>query len=283
MLDSHLVVVSGKGGVGKSAVAAALALQAASHGARVLVVGLTEPLGLAEHLGVERLTYEAREIHPGVSALALDRPAALDEYIRLQLRVPRAAPTAQLTRALTVLAETAPGIREIVTMGKPVFEVWSERWDHVIVDAPPLGQLASYLRAPQTVASIVPGGRVRDQATAMAEVLAQDSELVLVATPAELPVNETLEAVAMLEGEGVIPVSAVVANRVVEPLDVTNRSLSRLPEGPHREAVSLHTAVAADQTYWLAELDPAIRLPYLFGLLTPFEVAARIADLLEST
>ncbi|MBT8198628.1 MAG: P-loop NTPase [Acidimicrobiia bacterium] len=282
MLDNRLVVVSGKGGVGKSAVTAGLALKAAAHGARVLVIGMTEPLGLAEHVGVERLTYEAREVHPGISALAIDRPAALDEYIRLQLRVPRAAPTAQLTRALTVLAETAPGIREIITMGKPVFEVWASRWDHVIVDAPPLGQLASYLRAPQAVASIVPAGRIRDQAMAMADVLNSDCELILVATASELPVNETLEAVALMKAESLVPVTGVIANRVVEPLDIAARTVARLPDGPHRGAVELHMAVAEDQTTWLAELSPTFTIPYLFGLLTPYEVAARIGDLLEA-
>ena len=282
MLDSRLVVVSGKGGVGKSAVAAALSLRAAAHGARVLVIGMTEPLGLAEHVGVERLGYEAREVHPGVSALAIDRPAALDEYIRLQLRVPRAAPTAQLTRALTVLAETAPGIREIITMGKPVFEVWSGRWDHVIIDAPPLGQLASYLRAPQAVAAIVPAGRIRDQAISMAEVLTTEGELILVATPSELPVNETLEAIDLMESEDIIPVTGILANRVVDSLDISASAMKKLPAGPHRSAIELHTAVATDQMTWLEQLAPTFTIPYLFGLLTPYEVAARIADLLEA-
>lgn len=283
MLDRRLVLVSGKGGVGKSAVAAALALRAAAHGADVLVIGLTEPLGLAEHLGVERLTYEAHQVHPGVSALAIDRPSALDEYIRIQLRVPRAAPTTQLTRALNVLAETAPGIREIVTMGKPIYEVWADRWDLIIIDAPPLGQLASYLRAPQAVASIVPAGKVRDQALAMAEVLSDQSELVLVATPAELPVNETLEAVSLMETEALIPVSEIIANRVVDPLDLSARAIGSIPQGPHRDALELHAAVAADQEEWLAALEPDRRFPHLFGLLTPYEVAARMVELLETT
>ena len=120
MLDRRLLLVSGKGGVGKSAVSAAFAILAARRGKRVLALAMTDRSGLAAHLGVDELTYDPIRIGPGLYAALVDRSRALDEYLGLQLHMPRSLPTRQLSNALSVLADTAPGIREIVTMGKPM-------------------------------------------------------------------------------------------------------------------------------------------------------------------
>ena len=153
MLDRKLIVVSGKGGVGKSAVTAALALRASRLGKTVLALGLIDALGLASHFGAEDRGYDWHEVHPGVYTATIDRARVLDEYLKLQLRLPRAAPTRQFSRALNVLIDTAPGVREIISMGKPVFETWRGTYDLVLVDAPPVGQVMSYLRAPATIAT----------------------------------------------------------------------------------------------------------------------------------
>lgn len=280
MLDRKLVFVSGKGGVGKSAVSASLAILAARRGLRVLVVGMVEDLGVASHFAIEHLTYAPRRARPGIDALAVYRDEALDEYLRLQLHVPRAAPTKVLTRALNVLAETAPGIREIVTLGKPVFEMWKGEYDLVLVDAPPLGQLFSYLRAPNTIADLVPAGPIQRQATQMHNALvdAAITSLVLVTTPEELPVLETTAALERLDNEPVITLSAVVTNRVLSELDVAPEQIAALPDGPHRGAAVHHQALYAQQARWINELPTGPRLPYLFGLRTAGEVAERLAD-----
>lgn len=276
-----MTFVSGKGGVGKSAVTVSLALQAARHGLRVLIIGMIEDLGAASHLATERLGYTARRIRSGIDALAVNRTEALDEYLRLQLHVPRATPTKVLTRALSVLAETAPGVREIVTIGKPVFEMWQGQYDLVLVDAPPLGQLFSYLRAPSTIADLVPAGPIRSQAERMSDALAdpESVSLILVATPDELPVLETLETLAQLESEPVIHLSSVVANRILPEFSMTSQELSQLPLGPHREAASHHLAVQEQQSRWLQELPSGPHLPYLFGVHTPAEIAEQLADI----
>lgn len=260
-----------------------MALLGARRGLRVLVIGLIDTLGLSEHLGAEQLDYEPRRVHPGVFSLAVDRPSALDEYLKLQLRVPRAAPTKQLTKALNVLVETAPGIREIISIGKPLFEVWRGTWDLVIVDAPPVGQLGSYLRAPATISQLVPAGGIRDQAERMRRSLTDPvrSGLVLVATPEELPVTETTQAIADLEAEELVGGHVVVANRVVPDAGLAPADISRLPPGPWHDAAVLHAGVHTAQQQWLEVLPHHGRLPYLFGLLTPGEVAARLADHLE--
>lgn len=280
MLDRRLLLVSGKGGVGKSAVATSLALSAARRGRRVLLLGMVDGLGLAVHLGVDTLGAEPREAAPGVFAAAIDRANALDEYLKLQLRVPKAAPTKQLTRALNVLVETAPGVREIISMGKPIFEAQQRHWDSVIVDAPPVGQLISYLRAPATIARLVPKGIVQDQAQSMRRFLASSdrSGLVLVTIPEELPIVETVEALGELADEPLIDLAAVVANRVLPELDVAPDVVAKLPDTPIRHTAELHTVLQRHQAHWLNSLGDARRLPHLFGLLTPGEVAARLSE-----
>ncbi|MGB5734307.1 MAG: ArsA-related P-loop ATPase, partial [Thiohalocapsa sp.] len=113
MDDRRLIFVSGKGGVGKSAVTAALALRAARRGERVLAIGMVESLGLAAHFGVDTLEYEPHQVHTGIDAVGISRTKALDEYLRLQLRLPRAAPNSQASKVFQVFVDVAPGVREI--------------------------------------------------------------------------------------------------------------------------------------------------------------------------
>jgi anion-transporting ArsA/GET3 family ATPase len=150
----------------------------------------------------------------------------------------------------------------------------------VITDAPPLGQLFSYLRAPATVAGLVPTGVVQNQAIQMRATLADPtiSGLVLVTLPEELPVIETAEALEQLAEEPVIDLAAVVANRVLDPLEIDPDELAAVSAGPHRSAAALHRTLAADQHEWLRILPETHRLPFRFGLETPGEVAAKLAE-----
>ncbi len=280
MFDRKLVIVSGKGGVGKSAIAASLAFHAAREGHRVLCIGMTDAVGLATHFGVQTLTYEPRRVHAGIDAIAIDRVAALDEYLHLQLRIPQAAPLRQFTKFFEELVDTAPGIREIITMGKPLFETWRSNYDRVIVDAPPIGQLISYLRAPVTVANVVPTGAVRDEAMRMRMTLADDSQagLLIVTMPEELPVVETIEALHEMGDEALIDLLGIVINRVIYPLSADSAAVERLPDGPLKDAAVLHERLADEQARWLELLPDGPRLPHLFGLLTPGEIAAALSD-----
>ena len=280
MLDRRLLLVSGKGGVGKSAITAALAIVAARQGRRVLALAMTDTMGLASHLGVEDLPYEPTLIRPGLFGAAVDRSQALDEYLKLQLRVPRAMPTGQLSRALNLLVDTAPGVREIISMGKPIYEVWKDEWDVVVTDAPSLGQLQSYLNAPATITSLVPAGAVQDQAASLHATLADaaTSGLVLITTPEELPVIETKEAVADLAADPRIDIAGIAANRVLGPLDIPQAAFQDLPKSPLRDAGLLHAGLRRSQQRWLDGLAAKPHLPFLVGLHTPAEVAAQLAD-----
>lgn len=277
MLDRSLLIVSGKGGVGKSAVAAAAAIAAEREGKRVLAVSMVEGGGLAAHLGVGRLDFAPTEIRPGLSALAVDRTSALVEYLQVQAGIPGIMTMGPVVRAFDALASTAPAVREIVTIGKILWEVRGGTWDVVVADGAPTGQITSYLRAARTIMELVPVGRIRDQAVWMGEILADPAltTVVLTSVPEELPTEETFETLAWLERERVVGPPLVVANRVLPPLDVPGAAL---PSGRAGAAARLHLDVATEQAHWLATLPPDHVLPFLFGVVTPAEVAAELAD-----
>lgn len=278
MLDKRLVLVSGKGGVGKSAVTSGLALLAQRRGLRVLAVAMEPGGGLATHFGAGDLGFTPREVRPGLHAMQMVRSEALLEYLSLQLRIPGMGRFGAVARAFDALATAAPAVREIVTIGKILWEVKEDRWDLVLVDAPPTGQITSYLRAPATITDLVTTGRISGQAEWMADTLAdpEATALALVTLPEELPTTETSEAIEWVERSGVVPAPTVIANRVLSPVD------HDAPPGVIGDMVTLHRSLWAEQQRWLARLPPRLTLPYLFGLFTPGEVAAHISDELEA-
>lgn len=279
MLDKRLVIVSGKGGVGKSAVTSGLALLGQRHGLRILAVEMESGGGMAAHFGTGELAFEPREVRPGLHAMQMVRSDALLEYLSLQLRLPGMGRFGAVARAFDALATAAPAVREIVTIGKILWEVREDRWDLVVFDAPPTGQIASYLRAPASISELVTTGRIRGQADWMAETLRDPAltQLVLVNLAEELPTTETVETVEWVETTGVVAEPLVITNRVLEEITVTEA-----PEGPIDDMLTLHRSLLGEQRKWLEALHPDLTIPYLFGLFTPGEVAAHISDDLEA-
>lgn len=273
----RLIIVTGKGGVGRSAVTAALAIGAARRGEKVLAIDMNEAAGLRAHLGAEHLDFEPHELRPGLSAMSIDRPSALDEYLHLQIGVPRFATIGPVARAFDALATAAPGVRETISMGKVLFESARRDWDLVVTDAPPSGQIGSFLRAPRTIAEMVPTGRVRDQTRWMQDHLRHQSSLVVVTLAEELPVRETAELLAWLDAHPAIPVSRLLVNRTLSPLSF-DPSARR---GQRREAGLLHASLVDQQAIWRAELPDHETLPFYFGATGPLEVSERLADHLD--
>jgi len=279
VLDKRLVLVSGKGGVGKSAVAAGLSLLAQRRGLRVLAMEMASPGGLSSHFGTGPLAFEPREVRPGLHAMQMVRSDALLEYLSLQVGIRGMSRFGPLARAFDALATAAPGIREIITIGKALWEVREDRWDVVIADAPPTGQIGSYLRAPITISELVPTGRVRSQADYMSATLRDPdlTELILLSLPEELPVTETEETLRWLAKEDVVAKATLIANRVLDEL-----TDPETPPGPVGEAARLHRSLWSEQQLWLEKLPPDHILPYFYGLFTPGEVAAHLADEFEA-
>ena len=278
MLNRRLVLVSGKGGVGKSAVAAGFALMAQRHGLRVLAIEMESGRGLSAHFGVPDLAFKPKEVRPGLHAMHMVRSEALLEYLSLQLRLPGMGRFGAVARAFDALATAAPAVREIVTIGKILWEVREDKWDVVVVDAPPTGQIASYLRAPTSISELVTTGRIRGQADWMADVLADPemTQLLLVSLAEELPVSETKETLEWVSETGFVDRPLVVANRILEEFKEDVSQYRQV-----EEMALLHRSLHTSQQHWLEELGPDLELPKLFGLFTPTEIAAHLSDLLE--
>jgi anion-transporting ArsA/GET3 family ATPase len=276
---TQLVVVSGKGGVGKSAVASATALLAHREGAKVLVLSMVGTGGgLASHLGAGALSFEPAEVFPGLHALTIDRSKALIEYLRVQIGLPPFAAFPPVMRAFDALAAAAPAVREIVTIGKVLWEVKRDHWDFVVADGPPTGQFGSFLRAPTSIAELVTGGRIAEQAEWMSDTLRSQNTLIRIVTlPEELPMSETQEMLGWFEANPVVSRIEVVANRVMPEL-----VLDRIPGGRVGDAARLHIEIESEQRLWLERHPPDEKLPFLFGVASSEAVASHLADQMES-
>lgn len=269
-----LQLVTGKGGSGKSALSAALAIAASEEGAKVLAIDMAATGGLPHHLGVGDVGFEPTQITSRLHVCSIDRAAALSEYLRVQMSVPRAATVGPITRIFDALAATAPAIREIVTLGKVLWEVKRGDWDLVVADAPPTGQIPGYLRAPRTIAELVERGRIRGQADWMDEILTDGrarSRLFVVSLLEELPVTETCELMTWLDDEFPLIYRTIVANRVLDALP------PKPPTGHAAtdQAAQLHRSVATEQSDWNKVLNPDHELPWVFGASEPESVVRR--------
>ena len=171
LLDRKLLFVTGKGGVGKTSVAAALGLLAASHGKRSLVCEVDAKGDLAFAFETDRLRFKPREAQPGLWAMAMDTEQSLREYLHLQLHLPLVGRIGPLARSLDFVASAAPGVKEILTVGKLTYEVRRGSFDIVIVDAEASGHIVAQLAAPETIAGLVQVGVVRDQTRWMLDIL----------------------------------------------------------------------------------------------------------------
>jgi anion-transporting ArsA/GET3 family ATPase len=225
LLGRRLLFFTGKGGVGKSTITAAMALLAADHGKRVLVIEVDAKGNIADRFEHSAVGFEPREVHPGVFALSMDTEASLREYLKLNLRVPIVGRLGPLARVLDFVATAAPGVKEVLTIGKICWEVREALegradWDIVLVDAAATGHVIAQLGAPDAIRDLVAVGPVRSQTEWMTELLVDPNVTALnvVATPEEMPVAETIDLVGRAREELDVPLGCVVVNRVLPEL-----------------------------------------------------------------
>ncbi len=222
--QTRLAIVAGKGGVGKTTVSAALARMAAREGLAVLLVEIEGKHGLAASFGAEALTYEERELSPGIRGRTLTPDEALIEYLeghglrRMSKRLTRSG-------AVDVVATAAPGIKDILLLGKVKQLEQRPDVDLVVLDAPAAGHAVTFLLSPRALLDTVGSGPIRDQAEDVLTMLTDPARcrVLLVTLPEETPVNEVVETAFTLEDEVGVDLGPVVVNAVyprLEGLDV---------------------------------------------------------------
>lgn len=306
LLDRKLLFVTGKGGVGKSTVAAALGLLAAEQGKRTLVCEVDAKGNLADFYEAGPTAFAARELQPGLWAMSMDTEESLKEYLSLQLKIPLLAKIGPLARTFDFIANAAPGVKEILTIGKLAYEVRERHYDLVVVDSVASGHIVGQLTAPLGINELVQVGLVRHQTQWMLDILNDPAQtgVVIVSAPEEMPVAETIELAERLDAETDVDLAAVVVNRVLPEL-FTDREegLFESLRTPRR-IDALSTAVGGDVTPVLdaaelavtlrrsraehlatlrGALDPTLPLlyvPYLFTRTHGARATRRVAELL---
>jgi len=304
----ELLFVTGKGGVGKTTVTAALAQLAAQRGKRVLACDVDATGGLAAMFESGPTGFVPVPVAPGIWSMSMDTEASLREYLKVNLRIPLVGRIGPLAKAFDFVATAAPGVREILTVGKFCWEVRERHFDLVIVDAPASGHVVSQLVAPQAINDLVRVGQIRTQTDWMLDILSDPERtgVVAVTTPEEMPVAETLELADRIAHETSVALVTVVVNRVLPELFSTPEEevfeQLRRPEvtaaiteavggdvGPVLEAARLAVTTRRSRATHLSELQerldphiPVLLVPYLFtrvgGLRSTRQVAAALAD-----
>jgi anion-transporting ArsA/GET3 family ATPase len=260
LLGRRLVFVLGKGGVGRSTLAAALGLLAARRGARTIVAEVSGRGELAQLFGVGVQPGEV-EVAPRLWAIQIATERALDEYLHEHLPLRMLADLVGATRLIGYLAAATPGLRELLNVGKLWELAQPERrvpdvspYDLVVVDAPASGHSLALLTAPRTFARTAQGGPIARQGGRIDEFLhdRRSTAVVAVARPEDAAVSELLDLNARLLREANLPVDLVVVNAVSdERLDEADasalrRALGRPPELPPAAQAAVERVLAAD-------------------------------------
>jgi anion-transporting ArsA/GET3 family ATPase len=312
LLDRRLVIVSGKGGTGKTTVAAALAVAAQKRGKRVLAV----EVGPHEHLpqlidrGGKPVGYAGRELRPGLHAMRIDPFEAMAEYLGLQLGAKGLVQLGMKNKPLRQLLEGAPGWRELITLGK----IWylqqmrdsagAPLHEMIIVDAPATGHGVTFLDVPRVVHSAVQAGPLSRNALLVEEMIRDADQTVLlpVSLAEELPAQESAEFVHRVRDELEIAVDRIVVNAVAPPpfppgLEALPDQLQALPGDLEFEALPsteilarcahyLASRYALNQHY-IGEIAqraalPVVALPLLAKGLQQAGALERLADALTA-
>jgi anion-transporting ArsA/GET3 family ATPase len=172
---------------------------------------------LANAFDAGTLAFNPTLVAPGLDAMAMNTEDALREYLRLFVRIPFIGRIGPLAKTFDFVADAAPGVREILGVGKLCYEVRERTYDLIVVDAEASGHIVSQIGAPKVIADLVQVGLVRDQTQWMLDILDDPMRtgVAVVTTPEEMPVTETIDLLGRLRAETGAHGSAVIANRVL--------------------------------------------------------------------
>ncbi len=312
ILDKRLIFVTGKGGVGKSTVAAALGVAASRQGKRTIVCEVAQQERMSYVFHREGVGYRETEIGEGLYAFSIDPQRALEEYLQQQIRIKPVYDLMFKNRIFTYFAAATPGLRELVTIGK----VWElaqldrrvkkgATYDTVIVDAPATGHGIGFLRTPKTFGDIARVGPVKRQADAIHKFITDPAltSVVAVAWPEEMPVNETVDLQRSLQAELGLPLDRIFMNGLYPHLFTDDEAavlreradddaggngsdpLATARRAALRAAVSEHRRANAQQAQ-LERLETEsgqhpVELPFLFRPQLDMDAVEDLADTIE--
>ena len=279
---TRVLIVAGKGGVGKTTVTAAVARMAAQAGLRTLIVEVEGKSGLGAAFGRDDpLTYEDVELAPGIRARTLTPDDALLEYLE-DHGMKRVSKRLLSSGAIDVVATAVPGIKDILVLGKVKQLERSEVADLIVVDAPAAGHAVTFLTSAAGLLDAVRVGPIRAQAQDVMDLLSDPArcQVLLVTLPEETPVNEVVETAFKLEDRVGIALAPVVVNGLYPPCEGLDGDVEAAARAADvallpGEAESLAAAAAfrrdrmalqAEQVARLASSLPLpqLRLPFLF-------------------
>jgi anion-transporting ArsA/GET3 family ATPase len=309
-LEKRIIFLTGKGGVGKSTVAAALGLVATRRGKRTIICEVAQQERMSSVFHTEGVGYHETEIADDLYAFSIDPQRALEEYLQLQIKVKPIYDLMFKNRIFTYFAAATPGLRELVTIGK----VWElaqldrrvkrgAKYDLVIVDAPATGHGIGILRTPKTFSDIARVGPIKRQADAIYEFIT-DTDLTsvcAVAWPEEMPVNETLDLRRNLYEELGLDLDRVFMNGLypelfsedeaatlrerIERDEATNGAGSVVLQAALRAALSEYRRETAQREQLRRLRDESgedvVELPFLFRPQVDMEAVAELADVIE--
>jgi anion-transporting ArsA/GET3 family ATPase len=285
LLSRQLHFVTGKGGVGKSVVACALASAFVQAGHRTLLVQVNAPDRHARLLGIAPVGDEVQPAKRDLFVVNMTPAAALKEYALLVLKFEALYRTVFENRVTKAFLRFVPSMAELTMMGKVWFHAEEEddgrrTWDRIVIDAPSTGHAMKLLSVSRTVRDASRFGPMFEKTKLMADVVGDPERTALhvVTIPEEMPVNETLDLIAQVKLTRDAPLGALVINNLLEPLfdDETSRALDAAAKGAvDPEAQALVTAgqrrrvretIEREESARLRDAGlgmPIVRLPHL--------------------
>ena len=285
---ARLIFVTGKGGVGKTTVAAALAQHAAELGQRVLVIETASDGSLAQLFGHRKLSTAPQRLQAGVEAVHVDARQLVEEYFSRLLRFRWLSDRLLSSNTFNALTAAAPGVTEFLLLEKmlgwiePGLMARRRGYDMVIVDGPATGHAVKLLATPRRLAAMVAGGPIGKTARHLLALLAdhQRTQVVLVSLPEEMAVRETIETQQALAVDLALHVARPIINRVF-PRHFRAAEAERIehdtsvPDGPVRAAARFAIACRREAERHIAHMRRALGVsPVLLRQLFAAEVHA---------